>query len=467
MPGRMLYCVVALVAILALATSGCSDGADQKREAELERRVAELERKLEENTPTPSEEIKPDSGFNTIEESAWQVESPLYIIALGNTGAIQQKEMFEEAGIARIGLLGRSTVGETVPLLSKYREGIENSNTIFAYNIKVEPLSMLGQWPEDFAFLLPLALDEMELESQLLPFLYFQLDLNSPQIVRGVLIVRSPKDATDGVNYLLANDIQLGEVIRFSDDSGPVQGVSEPSSSVSNVNIQTLEGDFFTVYFPEGYEADSQQMMEWAEQVLAKLLLVFPDILDVINLTVQIQLDLEMECGQALSKTGTGIDPSIYFPPPSVCAQENSYFDDEYHLGNIAHEFSHIVYYEGYRKAYGGTNSYTSGDIPGWFSQGVGEYFRLLVMGEEAFDRKYSRYELEAKNLINHGFAGIDDVYGAGAWILRFLADRFGIDVITGIMKSPQATFWGAFEEETGLTASQLEEQLKVWLEAR
>ncbi len=52
----------------------------------------------------------------------------------------------------------------------------------------------------------------------------------------------------------------------------------------------------------------------------------------------------------------------------------------------------------------------------------------------------------EAENLINHGFAGIDDVYGAGAWISRFLADLFGIDGITRIMKSPQTTFWDAVE---------------------
>lgn len=129
----------------------------------------------------------------------------MYLVTVGSIYGPILKELLSEAGIAQVGLLGRATVSEISPLMAEYRGSLEIFNTLLVYNASSEPLNELGDWPEDFAFLLPITSSALERESLSTPFLYFSRDVDDPSSVRGILVVGHSQEAIDGVNYLLAN----------------------------------------------------------------------------------------------------------------------------------------------------------------------------------------------------------------------------------------------------------------------
>lgn len=214
----------------------------------------------------------------------------------------------------------------------------------------------------------------------------------------------------------------------------------------------------FRVQYPEGYDTDASNMLAWANQVVNRLQTWFPDFLSVIGSRVIIGIKDTGEPGHDSADVNR---PSITFVTPSVAAKSNSYYDTEYYLGNIAHELGHIVFGR-YRT---NTDGYKRADC--WFNEGFGEYLKLLVLGEQRFDAKYSRYTSEISKIVTNGLSGISDVYAGGAWVLRFMDRKFGIDAIKAIITSKQPTFWAAVTEQTNLTQSQFEEQLKEWLKTR
>jgi len=218
----------------------------------------------------------------------------------------------------------------------------------------------------------------------------------------------------------------------------------------------------FTIEYPKGHEYDAEQMLEWASQVISILLPVFPDALVMIGKTITIYLKEDTKCGFC-SGGWTGNSPEMTFPLPSICAQKSASFDAEWYLGNIAHEFSHILYMK-YRMTKANVGGYNYSDVPSWFGEGVGEYFRLLVMGEDKFEKKYSWYEPEVEKIIKYGLAGCSNVYAAGAWALRFFNDRYGSNTITRIMKSSQKYFGDALQEETGVSPRGFKEEFQKWL---
>jgi len=218
--------------------------------------------------------------------------------------------------------------------------------------------------------------------------------------------------------------------------------------------------DNFSVEYPEGYETDASIMLIWANQVVFILQKSFPDFLDVIDNRILIIIK---DTGDPSHASADPVNTSITFIAPSVAVEENDYYDEDYYIGNIAHELGHI-YFDRIRNL---SSGYLRSDVPSWFNEGFSEYLKLLVLGEQCFDKKYHWYLPEIPNIIAYGIAGISNVYAGGSWVLRFIDSEFGIDTIKDIITSNQSTFLAALSESTNLTLDKFEEQLKEWLKER
>jgi len=229
-------------------------------------------------------------------------------------------------------------------------------------------------------------------------------------------------------------------------------------SSTIVVNVVAVAS--FSVQCPEGYETDVSNMLIWANQVVYTLQKSFPDFLDVIDSRILIIIK---DSGDPSHASADVINTSITFVAPSVATQESDYYDEDWYIGNIAHELGHI-YLDRIRKLSGG---YLRSDVPSWFNEGFSEYLKLLSIGEQCFGEKYDWYLPEIPNIVTYGIAGISNVYAGGSWILRFIDSKFGIDTIKAIITSNQSTFLYALSEATNLTLVQFEEQLKEWLKKR
>lgn len=221
--------------------------------------------------------------------------------------------------------------------------------------------------------------------------------------------------------------------------------------------VSVVTAASFSVQCPEGYETDVSNMLIWANQVVYTLQKSFPDFLDVIDSRILIIIK---DTGDPSHASADVVNTSITFIAPSVAAEESDYYDEDYYIGNIAHELGHIYFY----RIRNLTSGYLWSNVPSWFHEGFSEYLKLLVLGEQCFDEKYDWYLPEIPNIIAYGIAGISNVYPGGSWILRFIDSKFGINTIKAIITSNQSTFLYALSEATNLTLAQFEEQLKEWL---
>ncbi|GAH53717.1 unnamed protein product, partial [marine sediment metagenome] len=187
-----------------------------------------------------------------------------------------------------------------------------------------------------------------------------------------------------------------------------------------------------SVQYPDGYEPDASNMLAWANQVITELQKWFPDFWNVLGNRLIIAIK---DCGKPDYACADIGRTSIEFKDlPSVAAKVDIYYDTDYYTGNIAHELGHIVLGK-YRELAGG---YLRSDLPKWFNEGFGEYLKLLIIGEQRFNEKYSRYSSEICYIIENGTSGISDdyqvtpgfsdVFAGGAWVLRFMNSKFGID---------------------------------------
>ena len=155
----------------------------------------------------------------------------------------------------------------------------------------------------------------------------------------------------------------------------------------------------------------------------------------------------------------------MYFAPPSMVGKESPYYDKIYYIGNVAHEFPHIPF-DKYRHQIGGYGGEPQAKgAPQWFTEGLGEYFRILVIGEEIFEEKYKqRYDQGLSNLRRYGLNRVKDVYAAGAWSFRFIDDQFSLPTVINILKSPEQIFWKAVRAEIGLQRNGFEQRFRNWL---
>lgn len=379
-----------------------------------------------------------------ITDDTWTLSGELYLLGGQDAGYLEYKQVID----INSDYLGGS-VGYIYQRISLYWSSIQQSNTLILFNATAENLDVLDSWPEQYGEVFPFTVEE--LGDITLPFALLKRQDNG--VIRAIVIANSKLEVLQLVGAM--NDQQVPVGVPWTLSLGRI--VASQTGGGWYVEPEELSDANFIVRYPAGYEADALDMIVWANQVITTLQERFPDLLDVIGGRVTIEIKDSGDPSHASADIGR---LSITYVAPSVAAKADSYYDKVWYVGNIAHELGHIIL-DKYRVLAGG---YLRSDSPRWFDEGFGEYLRLLVIGEQLFNEKYSRYELEIPNILASGTSGIEEVYAGGAWALRFMDSEFGIDTIKAIVTSTQPTFWAAVTEQTNLTQGQFDEQLKEWL---
>ena len=398
--------------------------------------------------PTDTQPIEPPilPGITVIENDTWTLSGKLYLLASEGAGYKIYQPVIDAYDY--VGYLGGSIdyIYQGLPI---YWHEIRTSNTLILFNATSENLSVLGSWPGQYKEVFPFTVNE--LSNINLPFAL--LKRQDDGTIRAIIIANSESKIFEFISIMKNKQVPVN--IPWSLLNGEI--VASQTGGDWYKEPEVIADANFSVQYPEGYETDASNMLAWANQVVSKLQKSFPDFLDVIGSRIIIVIKDTGDPAYAFADIGR---TSIQFVAPSVALKESSYFDTDWYIGNIAHELGHI-YLDRIRNLAGG---YLRQDVPRWFDEGFCEYLRLLVHGEQRFDEKYSWYAPERNKIIANGFSGISNVYAGGAWVLRFMDSKFGINIIKAIITSKQATFWAAVTEQTNLTPAQFEEQLKEWL---
>lgn len=145
-------------------------------------------------------------------------------------------------------------------------------------------------------------------------------------------------------------------------------------TKTDTIVVSVVTAANFSVQSPEGYETDVSNMLVWANQVVSILQRSFPNFLDVINSRILIIIKDTGDPGQA---SADPVNTSITFIAPSVAVEENDYYNEDWYIGNIAHELGHIYFY----RIRNLTSGYLWSDVPLWFHEGFSEYLKLLALG--------------------------------------------------------------------------------------
>lgn len=391
----------------------------------------------------------------------WQITGTSYLlssegISPTNTSLI---DSFKKRGIEP-GFLGGS-LSFLIERLPQYRSSIHDSNTFLLLNVAEADLVVFEDWPEEDQHLIPLKLEELAKYEP--PFAYLHRDHDKR--IRAVVVGQSASQIELHMQALLEAPMPLGVPWTLMPAYKVVAPLPASKSWVKSYS--ELEKGKLRIVYPDGYEQDARTMMAWATESLTTLSNSIPEAMDMIDglVTIRLHGTDRQQPGYASADVHSS---TMHFVLPSLARRENSYYDRTYYLGNVAHEFSHILF-ERYRQRAGGYKwGSSTGGAPQWFTEGLGEYFRFLVIGKQAFEQNYSdRYNQELSNLRRNGLARVNNVYAAGAWALRFMDERLGLSVIIAILENPQHTFWSAIEEETQLSQAEFELQFREWLPGR
>ena len=377
------------------------------------------------------------------------------IAILGSAGTPYQTlvSSLEDAGL-RVFYLGGSL--ECIySRLFMYRDELHRSDTILLFNVVAEDLAKLDAWPAIDRTLLPVSLKQFAAYE--LPFAFLT---ERDGRIRGIVVGRTSQEIETLVQIMAQRPVPVG--VPWS--VRPVVVAAGPASEPWYVTRSTVESGAFRVSYLPRFEADARTMLTWADDVLRALRVHFPEAGEFVHEPVTLWLhgEGELDPGYAYADVGSA---TLHFTAPSVAARHSSYYDLTWYRGNIAHEYAHIFFDRMRRRAGGYGTDPGAGGAPRWFQEGLGEYFRLLVIGEETFERNYgSRYGSQINFLLGSSLDAAPDVYAAGAWALRFLDDWFGPQGIRRIVTSSQPTFWDAVREATGLTRAEFEQAFRDWL---
>jgi hypothetical protein len=391
----------------------------------------------------------------------WQITGASFLLPSEGLSSINRRliDSFRQRGI-QPGLLGGS-LSYLIEGLPQYRSSIHDSNTFLLLNAAEADLVVFEDWPEEDKHLIPLKLEELAKYEP--PFAYLHRDHDKR--IRAIVVGQSASQIELHMQALLEAPMPLGVPWTLMPAYEVITPLPASKSWVRSYS--ELEKGKLRIVYPDGYEQDARTMMAWATESLTRLSNSIPEAMDMVDGLVTIRLH-ETDRQQPGYASADVHSSTMHFVLPSLARRESSYYDRTYHLGNVAHEFSHILF-ERYRQRAGGYNRGSStGGAPEWFTEGLGEYFRFLVIGKQAFEQNYSdRYDQELSNLRQNGLAKVNDVYAAGAWALRFMDERFGLPVIIAILENPEHTFWCAIEEETQLSQGEFDLQFREWLPGR
>jgi len=382
----------------------------------------------------------------------WTLGSIFYVFGTKNTGERTWIDALVSQG-RQFGYHG-ATIDEIYRMLPIYGEHARSMDTLVLlnyYNIAVQDLN---NWPTHYQWLLPVSADELKKWDP--PFAIVRRDPRG--YFRGVVVGGSGTEISALVLAMSKQSVPLGVPFSLSTE------LTNPTPATRlwiREKANTQSTHFNTRHNPED-QKDADDMLAWADLALEKLLPYYPNLLQTIGQRMTINLHPlggPVQIGWAFASPSTA---EMDFLLPSVSYRENSFYDADWHIGNIAHEIAHILEYA-YREQAGG---YTTRNIPIWFHEGFGEYFRFLATGHPLPPTLNSqRYQSERSNLIRNGINSFSEPYVAGYWALKFIMKEYGHDAIKGIVESGEPTFWEALREHTGLNTVEFDLRLRRWLE--
>ncbi|HPZ77904.1 MAG TPA: collagenase [Bacillota bacterium] len=399
-------------------------------------------------------------GLMPIPSKPVKLDCPYVLLSLGVSPNCSFVDKFGKGG-----LLGGSMtfIYDNMP---KYIDSVRGRDSILVYDVDHEVgFDILKKAPASINQIIPFTPEELSQYAP--PYIWFRLDTWGRQ--RGIAVVGGTEDVQGDI-AALANLVASGKV--------PIDRPVTPQVDTYAMAAKPLDPSAIpeqpTVVSSEHFEVvthhscvdDGPIMLKWAEETMDKLVPVFPDALETVpyvSISVTVPSG-KLQYGTAFAHTASN-PPKITFIAPSLAAKENPYYDKDWYIGNIAHEFMHCLY-EKYSLAATG-KSVSNRDVPMWFNEGVGEYARLIVLGESRFDAKQAeQYNPAIQKIIDEGLSSVD-AYSGGAWALRYMNSEYGHDKIVSLMKSKEFSFSDAMKKELGVTLTEFEKGLKEWLKKR
>lgn len=389
-----------------------------------------------------------------------KLNCPYVLLSLGVSPDCSFVDKFGKGG-----MLGGSMtyIYDNIP---KHIDSVRGRDSILVYDVDHEVgFDILKKTPACMDQILPFKPEELSQYAP--PYIWFRLDTWGRQ--RGIAVVGGSEDVQGDI-AALANLVASGKV---PIDRPVTPQVDTYAMAAEPLNPSTIpqqptvvSSEHFEVVTHHSCVDDGPIMLTWAEETMDKLLTVFPDALDkvpYVSISVTVPSG-KLQYGTAFAHTASN-PPKITFIAPSLAVKENPYYDKDWYIGNIAHEFMHCLY-EKYSLAATG-KSLSDRDVPMWFNEGVGEYARLIVLGESKFDAKQAeQYDPTIQKIIDEGLSSVD-AYSGGAWALRYMNSEYGHDKIASLMKSKEFSFSDAMKKELGVTLTEFEEGLKEWLKKR
>ena len=235
----------------------------------------------------------------------------------------------------------------------------------------------------------------------------------------------------------------------------------------AEANWLKIENEHFIVYYQSGFEDDALKVLKYADFARQVLLDFIPYEL---NEKVKIYIypaPSTTESGLYITYGHMSADymrKSIYLIAPSEASKHNPLYDDAWHKKNIIHEYAHVItgslIYEKQKR-------YMGDYLPMWFQEGLAEYAAIFLSNDPEIIEKYSSQLDEVKDLVRGGrgffITVASDIYYGGAYLVYFLHDTYGKNLIMNLIAKPYPDFYTALEEETSKSIRELENEWLRW----
>ena len=228
-----------------------------------------------------------------------------------------------------------------------------------------------------------------------------------------------------------------------------------------------IEDEYFIVYYQSGYEGDALKILKYADYARQVLLDFIPYELDEKVKIYVYPVPSITESGWYITYGHMSADymgKSIYLIAPSEALKRSPYYDDAWHKKNIIHEYAHVVVGS---LVYEKQKRYMGDYLPMWFQEGLAEYAAIFLSDDPEIIEKYSSQLEEVKDLVRGGrgffITVASDVYYGGAYLVYFLRDTYGKNLIMNLLAKPYPDFYTALEKETDKSLRELENEWLRW----
>jgi len=219
----------------------------------------------------------------------------------------------------------------------------------------------------------------------------------------------------------------------------------------------SIEDEFFVIKYKEGYRSDAELILEYSRYARNVTMEAYPH-----KLEVKVKVYLYDYGSWKDPPWVTRADPpkaEMYFLTPSdVPEQYRKYIDNLWYQKNVVHEYVHIPTL----RDIGGSAK----NPPSWFKEGIAEYIAVFHTTKEILQK--CNWELKnVEDIVKKGDGYLlivsGDVYGGGAYILKYMYDTYGKDRVVAVLKSETKSFMEALERELEVTYYEFEDNWLKW----